>query len=42
MSRPVSDEEWQRLRNAYGDLAYEHPEMHEVLLKVLEKEKPAE
>lgn len=24
----VSDREWQWLRRQYGDLAYEHPELH--------------
>lgn len=30
----ISDREWQLLRREYGDLAYEHPEMHEQWLKL--------
>lgn len=47
----VSDREWQWLRRQYGDLAYEHPELHETWLKSMPrlrlvadngvKEKPA-
>ncbi|WP_156379666.1 hypothetical protein [Rhizobium sp. Leaf383] len=33
----ISDREWQLLRREYGDLAYEHPEMHEQWLKLIQR-----
>lgn len=29
----ISDREWQWLRRQYGDIAYEHPELHEQWIK---------
>jgi hypothetical protein len=31
----LTDEKWQRLRVHFGDLAYEHPEMHSKMLDLL-------
>ncbi|WP_331373354.1 hypothetical protein [Sinorhizobium chiapasense] len=32
----ISEKEWQRIRQHYGDLAYEHPEMHSMMLDLLD------
>ena len=32
----LTDEKWQRLRVHFGDLAYEHPEMHSMMLDLLD------
>lgn len=32
----ISKEDWQRIRQFFGDLAYEHPELHEVMLELLD------
>lgn len=32
----ITDEEWQRIRRHFGDLAYEHPEMHRMMLDLLD------
>lgn len=37
MTSDITDEQWQRLRVHYGDLAYEHPEMHKVMLDILDR-----
>ncbi len=36
----MSEEDWQRIRRHYGDLAYEHPELHAVMLEILNTNDP--
>ncbi|MBP2235342.1 hypothetical protein J2Z31_001834 [Sinorhizobium kostiense] len=36
----ITDEQWQRIREHYGDLAYEHPEMHRMMLEILNMRAP--
>jgi len=31
----LSEKEWQRIRQHFGDLAYEHAEMHKMMLELL-------
>lgn len=31
----ISRMEWQRIRQHFGDLAYEHAEMHKMMLEIL-------
>lgn len=40
MMTDISEGDWQRIRQHYGDLAYEHPEMHPVMLELLERDGP--
>lgn len=35
--KTISDRDWQLLRREYGDLAYEHPEMHAELLALIRR-----
>ncbi|MDX0534358.1 hypothetical protein GOC55_12945 [Sinorhizobium medicae] len=32
----ISKEDWERVRQHFGDLAYEHPELHAVMLELLD------
>ncbi|MCZ7885394.1 hypothetical protein [Agrobacterium salinitolerans] len=32
----LTEEQWQRVRRHFGDLAYEHPELHTVMLELLD------
>lgn len=32
----ITEEEWKRIREHYGDLAYEHPELHRMMLELLD------
>ncbi|TAZ73816.1 hypothetical protein ELH70_14700 [Rhizobium ruizarguesonis] len=32
----ITDEQWLRIRSRFGDLAYEHPEMHHIMLELLD------
>lgn len=32
----ISVEDWERIRQHFGDLAYEHPELHSVMLDLIE------
>lgn len=36
----ISEKEWQRIRQHFGDLAYEHPEMHKMMLELLSTDSP--
>ncbi|MEY9830788.1 hypothetical protein [Sinorhizobium fredii] len=36
MTSDTAEKEWQRIREHYGDLAYEHPEMHRMMLDLLD------
>lgn len=42
MITDISAEDWQRIRQHFGDLAYEHPELHHAMLEILEAEGPPE
>lgn len=33
----LTDEQWQRIRRHFGDVAYEHPEMADVMLEIVEQ-----
>lgn len=35
MMSDISKEDWERIRQHFGDLAYEHPELHSVMLDLL-------
>ena len=32
----LTEEQWQRVRRHFGDVAYEHPELHAVMLDLLD------
>ncbi|TCA08590.1 hypothetical protein [Rhizobium leguminosarum] len=36
MTSDITEEQWQRLRVHFGDLAYEHPELHRAMLDLLD------
>jgi hypothetical protein len=36
MTSDITEEEWQRIRAHYGDLAFEHPEMHRMMLNLID------
>lgn len=36
----ISEKEWQRIRMHFGDLAYEHVEMHKMMLELLAADDP--
>ena len=33
----MTDEQWQRIRRHFGDVAYEHPELHVAMLEIIEQ-----
>ncbi|MET4687729.1 hypothetical protein [Sinorhizobium fredii] len=36
----ITEEGWQRIRRHFGDLAYEHPEVHRQMLEILDMRDP--
>ncbi|MGO8092813.1 hypothetical protein [Rhizobium leguminosarum] len=34
MTSTITEDEWQLVRGYFGDLAYEHPEMHTTMLSI--------
>lgn len=36
MTSDITEEEWQRIRRHFGDVAYECPEMHRKMLEILD------
>lgn len=36
MMSDISQNDWERIRQHFGDLAYEHPELHTVMLQLLD------
>ncbi len=36
MMSDISQQDWDRIRRQYGDLAYEHPELHTIMLELLD------
>lgn len=33
----MTDEQWQRIRRHFGDLVYEHPQLAEIMLEIVEQ-----
>lgn len=33
----LTEEQWQRVRRHFGDVAYEHPELHKAMLEIIEQ-----
>jgi hypothetical protein len=40
MISDITEEEWKRIREHFGDLAYESPEMHRQMLEILAMQDP--
>lgn len=40
MMSDITEEEWNRIREHFGDLAYECPEMHRQMLEILDMQNP--
>ncbi|MBB2868599.1 UNVERIFIED_ORG: hypothetical protein GGI63_005243 [Rhizobium esperanzae] len=40
MMSDITEEEWNRIREHFGDLAYECPEMHRQMLEILDMQDP--
>ena len=38
----ISENDWELIRRRFGDLAYEHPELHPSMLEIIEAEDPPE
>ena len=38
MMSDISQKDWERIRRHYGDLAYEHPELHKTMLRMLDRD----